>query len=643
MENIIPNENNPNNGLTDTKSAYQENNSNATLRDMLSVGHKITLTATQDIKRFSMGAFEVINRSIQSNLPIIVKESSESVAQLFKNQSGDNIVGEMGKGITNYFGEIGYNSLPPIMKDALNGWKKLRESGEQSQNQNEISSSIDETSDDDYTQISSQLKDGVKEELSKVIKDTTLLSNIVDMMGNSSKFENALLQEFKKSSESPEKIEEVLNGIKSRLEEKEPVETFRDKEKEETYRAESLAAMDRIVNALKDKAALQSSEQKNWNASQQNGSLLGSVSGFGLDFFGNKLKNSRMGRAFSRVAERVKGAKERIMKRTSPTKPSTQPEIKSQIKPDTKSIDTTSAKKQIADVKSPSKTSPIPDAKSSAVKMEPPKTADVAKNIAEEVKPKGVSKFLGKIGKIAKGGLKSLPFLGGAIAMIGGGTELASIYNDENLSEDDKKSEMIKASGGMAGSTTGSLLGGVIGAMGGPIGVALGSAIGGYLGDIIGRKGGEVIAETSADEYEDTIKKAKNAPERTDGLDLTSALDLPEVEDALDNQAFMLKKKDDIKLSSQAQEEKMMVPISKNPDVEKRNNDIRKYPTTSASVAGDKKEASPQVINNTPVTNVTNNYVNQGGAGQGQRDRGSIVVPMPINVASGNGFGMMTR
>ena len=124
-----------------------------TLREMLATGHQITLHATQEIKRFSTGMFDVINRNIKTYLPPIVDSTAQGVARLFEDKSGNNIVGDMATGVGGYFGEMAYNTLPPIMKDAITGWKKLMDKGEDT---SLINSSPDDTQESkDQSTVSS--------------------------------------------------------------------------------------------------------------------------------------------------------------------------------------------------------------------------------------------------------------------------------------------------------------------------------------------------------------------------------------------------------------------------------------------------------------------------------------------------------
>ena len=614
-----------------------------TLRELLATGHQITLHATQEIKRFSTGMFDVINRNIKTYLPPIVDSTAQGVARLFEDKSGNNIVGDMATGVGGYFGEMAYNTLPPIMKDAITGWKKLMDKGEDT---SLINSSPDDTQeikidDDDLVR---GFHDSIHQELTGVTKSSRVLPKIEELLHNSNKFESLLLNETKNMSSSPERIQDLLESIKQDMDSQPtPVNNFRDKEKEEIFRNQSLDAMDKIYDALMDKALLlQSTQDKN---SSQNGStsssMMNAAAGFGLGFLGKKIKNTGIGRALSRVTERVSSIKNKMLGKkpasnlnistTQETTPKPAQQIESQskisqqkdsIKPQAKQVDVEPIKEKPLSLNANDK--PL----------------SLAKEVTKEAKPSSASKIFKGFGRAAKSAAKSLPIIGAAVSLLSGGAEIASVMNDENLSDTEKKEELIKTGGGIAGSSAGAAIGGVVGAIGGPLGVALGSALGGFIGDWLGRKGGEVVANTSAEQYDKNIEQAKNSPERTNGLDLTSALDNPEVQDALDTQSYMLHKKDDLQISGQ--QESVMVPVTKTPNVEERNDVIRKHPTTSAKATETKKEQAPQVINNTPVTNVTNNYVNQGGS-QGQRDKGSVVIPMPINVASGNGFGMMTR
>lgn len=629
----------------------------------------------EKIRNITVNALEVFNRGFAKSMPQIVNDATKGLANIIKDKQGNSIVGASVKGVGGYFGDIVAGTMPQIVKDAFNGFKKLKEGVAPKKGNDETvdvpdsNNKFDTSTNINYGDFAQGFQDGIITELSKVTKNTELLPHITDLLSDSSKFEVAILAELEKLSNSPEKMNELLVNIQNELSDTnaKPAEDFRDKENEEIYRNQSIAALENIANNLnnpQDKAELQSTQQSS-SKGITGVPLIDDAINWGLDLFGDR--NKTKGNDNNKTPKKrgfVRRFIDKVRGNNAPTE-------RGVTLPDTA------------------------------------KPMNQAGN--------AVSRNVGKIGKTVG---KFAKFAGPAAAVLNIGMnafDMFKTFTDDSLSLQEKAAKSV--------GSIGSILGGAIGMLGGPIGVWIGSEVGEALGKFLGENGVKLgkeihdILNTDPKTYQNTIDDARNAAPRDDGLDLTSGLDNPEVEEALDTQQYVLedrwneKQKENyvspehlarfneekkkrkkllqemygdtkseeeinqlvesqigsdarkihftdkgfMKFDTVEDKETYVKSLEKNKSSqieqqkpisiinEERNNDIRSNPSTAASPTGKKPEQKSQVINNTPITNnnVTNNYVTNQNSSNDSRK--AEVIAMPVNIASGNGFGMMTR
>lgn len=505
----------------------------------------------------------------------------------------------------------------------------------------------------------------------------------------------------KDTSNIPEILHMITNLDGNLLKEDGGTNVFRDKEKEENFRRDSIEA----TKDLAKKISSAGDEKKKDNEASEGfiDGLISSLLTPVISKFGKVLIGGFTG-ILSMIAKAVLG--DRIVeklgsffgsRKDDKASPTQHRNTTADIDVDLPEKDKAKGKPQGSNTSSAGNKAPSAKPKKRFLRNAWDGITDFAKKV-----PGG--KTLGTIGR----GLGSVARLGGNIfkpaAALLGGADMLSIAMDDTLSKDEKTLALTqtagKTVGGMGGAMAGAAAGAAIGSVVPVVGTIIGGAIGGLLGGFLGEKAGDVggsffgkalVDQQNFDpqEYKRNIEEAKTQSEEAvkKNLDLTSALDDDEVNEYLalhqenleeNKRQRELQKPNDVakdilppvntetrtvtdintldseraKFNALSPEEKeilmakeletmnaMSIPIShQTENYADIVQTVRDYPLN----APEKQTQSP-VINNVNNNYVTNNQVsNQTGGGFGFLP--SVTSnPVPFEIAAGNGFGLSAR
>ena len=489
----------------------------------------------------------------------------------------------------------------------------------------------------------------------------------------------------KDTSNIPEILHMITNLDGNLLKEDGSTNVFRDKEKEENFRRDSIEA----TKDLAKKISSAGDEKKKDNEASEGfiDGLISSLLTPVISKFGKVLIGGFTG-ILSMIAKAVLG--DRIVeklgsffgsRKDDKASPTQHRNTTADIDVDLPEKDKTKGKPQGSNTSSAGNKAPSAKPKKRFLRNAWDGITDFAKKVP------GV-KTLGTVGR----GLGSVARLGGNIfkpaAALLGGADMLSIAMDDTLSKDEKTLALTQTAGktvggiggGMAGMAAGAAIGSVVPVVGTIIGGAIGGLLGGFLGEKVGDVGGSFFGKALVDqqnfdpqEYKRNIEEAKTQSEEAvkKNLDLTSALDDDEVNEYLalhqenleeNKRQRELQKPNDVakdilppvntetRTASSEERSAMMerelesmnamsIPIShQTENYADMVQTVRDYPLNTPE-----KQTQPPVINNVNNNYVTNNQVsNQTGGGFGFLP--SVTSnPVPFEIAAGNGFGLSAR